>query len=246
MAQSGSRSGTACGAGTASTSASKRPASQPCSTERNCQRSAARLAASTLTPVRRSSAPASRRAGALMRGTPTKRARSEPGSLVEAPSKTLSRGDHRAAAPASCQRATSARNWGLRAVKYCAPWSHCQPSPRRVLIRPEGPRPLSKTAGSRPASRRAVAQDRPAMPAPITAMRGVLCMPVRVLDKRSPPALQPAARILSSRHGSTKLRRECSASISTYSMRVTGGSGATTRVTMKCSSLLRGSPQSIC
>ena len=65
------------------------------------------------------------------------------------PSKLARRASHSAATSACCQRATSARKAASRAVKYCAPWSHCQgpavSSARRVLMRPEGPRLLSNT-----------------------------------------------------------------------------------------------------
>ena len=109
-----------------------------------------------------------------MRGVTTKRSVSVVGVLQRQPSKLAMEPLQTAAAPARCQRATSARNAASPAVKYCAPWSHCHglppSSPRRVLMRPDGPRLFSNTSTRWPAPLSACAQDKPAKPAPTMAM----------------------------------------------------------------------------
>ena len=87
-----------------------------------------------------------------MRGVPTKRSVSVVGVLQRQPSKLAMEPLQTAAAPARCQRATSARNAASPAVKYCAPWSHCHglppSSPRRVLMRPDGLKHIDAVASA--------------------------------------------------------------------------------------------------
>ena len=110
------------------------------------------------------------RAGAVIRGVPTK-----------APS------NHSATCPTVRHSSTTALKPSPVAVKYWAPWSNCRSSIRRVAIRPPTPRLFSNNVTSAPDrfSRRAAAK--PAIPAPITAIRrDIVSRPVHNSNRALP------------------------------------------------------------
>ena len=149
------------------------------------------------------------------------------------PSNTFKDGSHNWATSAFTQRCTSALKTGSRAVKYWAPWSHCQCSVTRVLSLPDTPRLFSNIVTSNPHFSNAVAQLKPAIPAP--TMATLFCF-IMIYN-------QPCNHLLVSFNccqGNNWLRLECTASSSMSSMGVSGNAGKISFVTIKCFSLLAG------
>ena len=115
----------------------------------------------------------SQAAGMSCAGVPTKRSSGVSGVDQVLPSKLARRASHSAATPACCQRATSARKAASRAVKYCAPWSHCQ-GPCRLqrggAHAARGAPGLCQTHAPGGPPEPGLAHDRPARPAPMMAI----------------------------------------------------------------------------
>ena len=77
---------------------------------------------------------------------------------------------HCSTTPLAAHSATSAENRSDFAVKYCAPWSNTASPTRFVASRPPSPRLFSKTTTSAPRAFSSRASNRPAIPAPTTAI----------------------------------------------------------------------------
>ena len=77
---------------------------------------------------------------------------------------------HGATTPAAAHSVTCAANRSDFAVKYCAPVSKTASPTRFVAIRPPKPRLFSKTTTSAPRAFSSRASNKPAIPAPTTAI----------------------------------------------------------------------------
>ena len=108
-----------------------------------------------------------------MPGVPTKRSFGASGATPHSADQTRCRPSQTSTQPLSLHSRTAPANSAVLGLKYCAPWSNWYASARRVLMRPPGPRPASKTVTSWDAlkSRATVAL---AMPEPCTATRSAL------------------------------------------------------------------------